>query len=395
VNRFTCWLLVLFLFGGFVAVVVYALRARVEAGKGMPEYSVYSEEHNSLGGTARFVRRLGWEPVAMTRPLPLQHSDQPSLLIQVAPEGRSLLPGSEHELPEAEVRALLRWVEQGNTLLLCGRTNTTLHRSLDVSVNSDSWAGGEDVFDVTLGEAGGYTDGVHRVLVEGRDTVQANAGLPLWWLDDTPGAILMPHGKGRVLVVADPSLLTPRGLRRGDNTVFLYNVLGLHARDGRVYFDEYHHGLRSGGGFWDYLRYHKQHWLVLAVLALVAMAVWSVAIRLGPAVPTPHPARADAVDYASAVARIYQRAGVRRSLARSLSRGFLAALTRHLHLRRAALPAEVLAAWRQRHAGDSAKRVHALLRGTAELRKGDVTEPQLLAWARAFDQFESEVLRAR
>ena len=39
--------------------------------------------------------------------------------------------------------------------------------------------------------------------------------------------------------------------------------------------------------------------------------------------------------------------------------------------------------------------VHALLRGTAELRRGDVTEPQLLAWARAFDQFESEVLRAR
>ena len=57
-NRFTCWLLVMFLFGGFVAVVVYALRARVEAGKGMPEYSVYSEEYNGLSGTARFVRVL-------------------------------------------------------------------------------------------------------------------------------------------------------------------------------------------------------------------------------------------------------------------------------------------------------------------------------------------------
>jgi hypothetical protein len=111
-------------------------------------------------------------------------------------------------------------------------------------------------------------------------------------------------------------------------------------------------------------------------------------------VAVPAETRTDAVDYASAVARIYRWAGVRHLPAKTLALGFLTALTRHLRLRRSALPVEVLAAWRQRYPAESVQRVQGLLRGVAELRKG-VTERQLLAWARAFDQFQAEVLHAR
>jgi hypothetical protein len=103
----------------------------------------------------------------------------------------------------------------------------------------------------------------------------------------------------------------------------------------------------------------------------------------------------DAVDYASAVARIYERSGARRLPARALVRDFLAALTRHLRLRRNALPAEVLAAWRQRYPDESGQRLQELLRGVSELRRGDVTERRLLYWAQAFDRFQAEVLRVR
>src|SRR5262249_21300613 len=145
------------------------------------------------------------------------------------------------------------------------------------------------------------------------------------------------------------------GLGQGDNLVFLYNVARLHARDGKVYFDEYHHGLRSSGGFFGYLRYHDQSWALVPVLLAVLVGLGAVAVRLGPAVPRVRETRADAVAYASAVARIYQRAGVRHLLARSLAQGFLTALTRHLRLRRAALPVEILAAWRQRYPAESAQ----------------------------------------
>ena len=119
------------------------------------------------------------------------------------------------------------------------------------------------------------------------------------------------HGKGRVLVAPDASILTHRGLLREDNVIFLYNVAALDAEDGRVYFDEYHHGIRSGGGYWNYLRYHSQHWVLLHLLLVAGLALWAVGRRLGPAAPMPDTKRADGVDYASSVARIYEKADAR------------------------------------------------------------------------------------
>ncbi|MBY0522473.1 MAG: DUF4350 domain-containing protein [Gemmataceae bacterium] len=393
-SRIATWLLLLLLLALFAGVVFYALRARVEAGKEMPPYSVYSEDRNGLADAARLLRQLRYEPVALTRPIQQLRSDDttPRLLIIVEPEVKHGMSGEAADLSRNDVKGLLRWVEQGNTLLLVGRHPTSLHRDLDVFIRSDALAAEDETpREVVLAGAGGYTEDIDRMAVEGIDSLQG-AGLPLWSLNNQPGALLLRRGKGRIIVVADPSLLTRRGLRRHDNVMFLVNVVDLHARDGRVYFDEYHHGLRSGGGFWGYLQYHEQQWMLVPVLAAVIVAGWALMVRLGPPVPIAPEVRDDAVDYASALARIYQQAGVRHLLAKVLAREFMTALTRHLRLRRNALPAEVLAAWRQRDPGQ-APRVQNLLRGVAELRQGDLSERRLLNWARAFDQFrKSEVL---
>jgi hypothetical protein len=387
-TRVLSWFLVLLLFGAFAAVTWHELRLRAEAGKGMPAYSVYSRERDGLAEAADLLRKLGFEPVAVTHPI--QHTPDRGLLILAEPQGHALLPGETPDLGEAEVASLLDWVAEGNTLLYCCDRPTNLHRRLGLGATTDR---SDDLVPVEFGDPSPYTAGIDRLVVEGRSTVEGDVGLPLWWVGPDPGAVLVRRGQGRVLVVADPSLLTLRGLQREDNVLFLVNVVRRSARDGRVYFDEYHHGLRAGGGFWGYLRYHALQWALLPILLVVAVAVWRAAVRLGPAVPTPHEARADAVDYASAVARIYHRAGARRLLARVLARDFLAPLTRHLRLRRAAVPAEILAAWRQRYPEESARRLQGLLRGAAELRKGNVSDRQLLGWARAFDEFQREVTR--
>ena len=168
----------------------------------------------------------------------------------------------------------------------------------------------------------------------------------------------------------------------------------LNARDGKVYFDEYHHGFQAGGGFWGYLRYHGQHLMLVPLLLAIGAALWMGAVRLGPATPTPRTSETDAVDYASALARLYQQAGARRRLARTLARGFLGALTGQLRLRRNALPAEVLSAWRQHDPGPSGERLRDLLRGVAELRKGDLSDQRLLYWSQGFDQFLQETQAA-
>ena len=92
------------------------------------------------------------------------------------------------------------------------------------------------------------------------------------------------------------------------------------------------------------------------------------------------------------VALLYRRAGVRRLPARTLARGFLESLTRHLRIRRNSLPAEILAAWRRHAPAASADRLQQLLRGAGELRKGDASERQLLTWSRAFDDFKEKWL---
>jgi len=376
---------------GFGAIVYVALRDRADAGKGMPPFSVYSNERDGLATAAGVLRKLGWQPIALTQPI--QHTHYRGLLILVEPRATGLLAGNIADLSAADSKGLLAWVARGNTLLLCGRQQTDVHDALGVVLKPDpEGAKEEELHQAEPGEAGGYTDRIERLEVEGKDSMRAAAGLPLWWVEGQPGAVLVRHGAGRVLVVPDPSLLTHRGLLRQDNVLFLHNVAALDARPGRVYFDEYHHGLPSGGGAWGYLRYHDQQGSALQLLLVAAIGIWGVGVRLGPAVPVPRETRADAVAYASAVARIYQRAGVRHVLAGLVVRDFFVRLTKPLHLRATASPEQILAAWRKRHPDESAKRLEELLRGTAELRRtasesAALSEHQLLTLTQALDDF--------
>jgi len=391
-TRSAPWLLLLLLFAAFAGVAVYVLRLRIDSGKDMPRWSVYSEERDGLAEAGRLVRKLGWEPVALTRPMPqLPPVGEPRLLVMVEPEPPPFASGDEADFGKPEVRNLLRWVEQGNTLLLVGRRSNGFHQQLGITMTGDlSAARTEAAREATLADVGGYTEGMERLIVEGRDRVQSAGGLPLWWVQDQPGAVLLRRGRGRVIVAADPALLTRRGLVQADNALFLYNVVRLHAGDGQVYFDEFHHGIRTGGGFWRYLAFHGLEWTLLPVLLVLTVCIWSVTIRLGPAVPPPAEIEADAVNYASALARIYQRAGVRHLLGEGLARQFLTRLTQTLHLRRAAPAVEIVSAWRQ-HAGHEAKesseRLTVLLQRVTELHGGKPTERELLALTQECDRF--------
>src|SRR5262245_50436836 len=129
--RFASWLLLLIFFTAFGIIAYLVLQARVEAGREMPHFSVYSEEGDGLGATARFVRQLGWEPVAVTRPVQqFRASDVPRLLIMIEPQTAVPLPGGESGIGKLEARGILRWVEEGNTLVLCGRHSHALHEQV-------------------------------------------------------------------------------------------------------------------------------------------------------------------------------------------------------------------------------------------------------------------------
>jgi hypothetical protein len=247
-SRMTTWLCVSLLLGIFFAVAGYVLRERARAGIGMPAYSVYSEDGEGLSEAAHILGRLGWTPVAITRPI--QNTGRQGLLILAEARRSGQFADESDALSDAETQSILRWVEEGNTLMLAGRRGSHLHQVLGVQTTGSSGSGAESLEVARLGAGGAYLTDVTRLVVDNRDTLFAPAGLPLWWVGGKPAAVLLRHGKGRVIVVADPGILTNRGISRDDNVFFLRNVAELNARDGRVYFDEYHHGFRSAGGFW-------------------------------------------------------------------------------------------------------------------------------------------------
>jgi hypothetical protein len=261
-------------------------------------------------------------------------------------------------------------------------------------VISDTGDSGDIVYQATVGAVGEYTARVNRIALERAATVTGRKAVPLWWLGSRPAAVAVSHGQGRVLIVPDPSVLTHRGLLRDDNATFLYNLAALDAEEGRVYFDEYHHGIRSGAGFWSYLRYHSQHWIVLQLLLVGGIVWWAFGRRLGPAQPMPIIKRADGVDYASSVARIYEKADARPLVAGIVARHFVAAVTAHLRLRRGTAPAEILKTWRKRNGDKSAAALARLLPAAIELRKNPPPKSgPLLVLAREFDGFLKNELR--
>ena len=64
-RRARYWLLVLVLFLLLGGTAYFALRARLDAGKGLPDYSVFSDEDNGLHRIRRLTR-----PPASTTPGP-------------------------------------------------------------------------------------------------------------------------------------------------------------------------------------------------------------------------------------------------------------------------------------------------------------------------------------
>src|SRR5262249_10822829 len=240
-------------------------------------FSVYNDEADGLREAYSVLKQLGYHPVPLTRPI--QNTRHRGLLILVEPQKSGVMPGDSDALAEAEAKSVLHWVEQGNTLLLSARHTTPLHRELHVAVT----APGEDVPEspaaAEVAEAGGYTAQIDSLSSDRFTTLQAHDGLPLWQVDGKTGAVLLRRGAGRVIVVADPTLLTARGLGRDDNVMFLVNVARLDSRDGVVYFDEYHHGFRSTGGFWGYLGYHGAQLALVPILLVVLAAAWHTMLR--------------------------------------------------------------------------------------------------------------------
>ncbi|HEX8336653.1 MAG TPA: DUF4350 domain-containing protein, partial [Pyrinomonadaceae bacterium] len=124
------------------------------------------------------------------------------------------------------------------------------------------------------------------------------------------GALVVDYayGRGRIVVLSDPYVVSNAGVNRADNLFLAAGVVTGGLR-GRVAFDEFHHGYgEQQNRLFAYLRGTPVLWM-FGQGALVALAlVWTRGRRFARAVPVPGRDRRSKLEFVSSMAELQQRA---------------------------------------------------------------------------------------
>jgi hypothetical protein len=116
-------------------------------------------------------------------------------------------------------------------------------------------------------------------------------------------ALVVQRGQGRIYVL-DGSVLSNRGLKGGDNALFLAALAARHAGQGTIVFDEFVHGYGDAVSLLSIAAWPLRLALVTGVLALLVYAL-AAGRRLGPASPEPAPPRRASIEQIDALAAFY------------------------------------------------------------------------------------------
>ncbi len=231
---------------------------------------------------------------------------------------------------------------------------------------------------------------------EGRGALEsAVADDILYSLDGKAVVLRREQGKGRLFVLSDPTPATNRGLRRAGNLAFFVSLVNQNRRgDGVVLFDDLHAGGGDEFGVVAYARKSGFLPTIGLVLLLLGLYLWRAGARFGAILPAAdeRDLRASS-ELVKAVARLYERAGLRAHVVALLSKR----LRRKVE-RRSGLPwkREITDAWVQRELGDRAFTLFQHCRaGFGQLPSHPDPAPDaVLALARRVHRFETEFLDA-
>jgi hypothetical protein len=283
-----------------------------------PSSSSYA---TSSGGLAAYADLLGAQGTAVTRlrtPIDKAHLEPGSTLVVV-----------DTQLPPEEQATVEDFVRQGGRLVAAGATTDGVVASL-----ADARARWSDQGAEVLHPVGSQPEiaGVRRVEGAGEGSWSfvengelSGGGNTVVFADDVDA--------GRVVAIADPSILSNDFLDRADNAAFAIAAAG--PRNRPVVFAEYGHGYGHSSGL-GAIPSRWQAMLIIATLAAV-VAMWARGKRLGPADRDDTVRPPPRVAYVEAVAATIARAGDREEGVRPVR-----AEARALVLARAGLPADAV-----------------------------------------------------
>ena len=208
-----------------------------------------------------------------------------------------------------------------------------------------------------------------------------------------PGALLVDYayGRGRVVVLSDPYVVSNAGVNRADNLFLAANVV-TGGRKGRVAFDEFHHGYgETRNRLFAYFGGTPILWM-FAQGALVALAlVWTSGRRFARPLPAPRPDRRSKLEFVSSMAELQHRARAYDLAVENIYQRTRRALARYSGLTANAAAAQIAERVAARSGRDRA-RIESLLRECEDAAAGaPLTSRRALALARALRELERDL----
>lgn len=157
------------------------------------------------------------------------------------------------------------------------------------------------------------------------------------------GALVVDYayGRGRVVVLSDPYIVSNAGINRADNLFLAVNLVTGGSK-GRVAFDELHQGFgETQNQVFAYLKGTPILWMFgQGALVLLAL-VWTRGRRFARPIPAPRPDRRSKLEFVSSMAELQQRARAYDLAVENVYQRTRRALARYAGLPATATPAQI------------------------------------------------------
>lgn len=297
-----------------------------------------------------------------------------------------------------EAHALAVWVRGGGTVIYAARRGDDTADSLGLALRSlagDTAVRREMRYRgaVATAEAGPLTGGVGTV--EGfrrgfdRSSPALKGATVLASARGVPTVIDYRMGRGRVIAWSDALPLVNTRLRTSRAAILFARTAADAARGRTVWFDEYHHGFKSGGsvvgGTTRFLLDERAGHAALQVAVALAGLLLLFGRRFGRPLPPPPARRRSPLEHVEALAGAYRQAGARDTARRLLLAGMARRLGRRVPHTAAAEREMLKRLSAHPTAGGAARELKA------EWKKGRGAD--LVALTRDVDRYLDEVTR--
>jgi hypothetical protein len=303
---------------GVVLIVFIALARQAELAKIKPSYfSSYDTGRNGYRALYEVLYREGVPVRRFERDLGLLDRDTGTLVIATSNLEASFSPLTHQaysSIDQNDIVRLRNFVRGGGRLV----TLDTDYGGLD-----DAKLGFPASHEVTTTERAypvapvSMNAGVTRVdaTIDNVFPFAVPKAAPLLATDAGLVAISYPIGKGEVIAITAPDILSNAHLAQADNARFAYDLLGGH---GVVAFDERLHGYAQDKSFWSALPapVHLAFWIVVGI---VLLALIGANVRFAPPVPIDPPGDRDSSAYLGSMGSLLRRARAARGAVRAFA----------------------------------------------------------------------------